>query len=40
MHEPDLGSDGIANALYLAFLATILATSIYGSIAARALSRS
>ena len=36
----DLGGDGLANALYLAFLAAILATGIYGSIAARALSRS
>ena len=40
LHEPDLGGDRLANALYLAFLAAILATGIYGSIAARALSRS
>ena len=40
LHEPDLGDDRLANALYLAFLAAILATGIYGSIKARALSRS
>ena len=40
LHESDLGGDGLASGLYLAFLAAILATGIYGSIAARAFSRS
>lgn len=40
LHESDLGEDGTATSLYLAFLAVILATGIYGSIAARAASRS
>ncbi|HZA59326.1 MAG TPA: hypothetical protein VE523_09110 [Solirubrobacterales bacterium] len=40
LHGGDLGDDGPANALYVAFLAAILATGAYGAIAARASSRS
>lgn len=40
LHDSDLGGDDLATALYLAFLTAILATGIYGSIAARASSRS
>ena len=40
LHEGDLGGDGLANGVYIAFCAAILATGLYGAIAARALSRS
>jgi hypothetical protein len=40
LHEPDLGDDGLASGIYLAFLAAIAATGLYGSIAASASSRS
>lgn len=40
LHESDLGDDDTATHLYLGFLAAILATGLYGSIAARAASRS
>jgi hypothetical protein len=40
LHAGDLGDDGAANAAYIAFCAAILATGAYGSIAARASSRS
>jgi hypothetical protein len=40
LHGGDLGDDGAANTLYVAFLAAILATGAYGAIAARASSRS
>jgi hypothetical protein len=40
LHGADLGDDGTANSLYVAFLAAILATGAYGAIAARASSRS
>ena len=39
-HGSDLGDDDVATGVYLAFLAAILATGAYGSIAARASSRS
>jgi hypothetical protein len=40
MHESDLGDDDLATGIYLAFLVAVLATGAYGSIAARASSRS
>jgi hypothetical protein len=40
LHRDDLGGDEAANAIYIAFLALVVATGLYGSIAARAFSRS
>ena len=39
-HSSDLGDDDLATGIYLAFVAAILVTGAYGSIAARAFSRS
>lgn len=40
LHGDDLDGEGAAEPLYIAFLAAIVATGAYGSIAARASSRS
>lgn len=41
LHSSDLGDDGLATGIYIAFLAVIAASGLYGlSIAARASSRS
>ena len=39
-HSDDLGGDDLATALYLGFVAAVVATGIYGAIAERAASRS
>jgi hypothetical protein len=40
LHQEDFGDDGVATTIYVAFAASVLLTGIYGSIAARASSRS
>jgi hypothetical protein len=40
LHGGDLGSDEAANAIYIGFVAAVLATGVYGCSAARAASRS
>ncbi|MGH2956979.1 MAG: hypothetical protein ACRDL6_08300 [Solirubrobacterales bacterium] len=40
LHSDDLGGDDLATALYLGFLAAVVATGTYGAIAERASSRS
>lgn len=40
LHNGDLGDDGLASGLYIAFCGAIAATGAYGLIAARASSRS
>jgi len=40
LHRDDFGDDGVSTALYASFAAAVLLTGIYGSIAARASSRS
>jgi hypothetical protein len=40
LHSEDFGGDDLATAAYLAFLGAVLVTGAYGSIAARASSRS
>ena len=40
LHSDDLGGDDLATALYLGFLAALVATGTYAAIAARASSRS
>ena len=40
LHSGDLGEDSASTAIYLAFLGLVVVTGAYGSIAARAFSRS
>lgn len=40
LHEGDLGDESVATAIYLGFLAAVVATGVYAAIAERALSRS